>query len=145
MKLSKAVEMLEEDRGLVFMGVIKNGFFKGDYSILKCSPDGYIKIYNYKENGTPEKELRKEFNGMITIEREWKLMQKSVTWNDILACDENCKVDHPLINNSNFEEEILLQLQGFNSFDGVMYALSNNLNDEKLKEVIMNGKWYLEQ
>lgn len=81
----------------------------------------------------------------INIDDKWTLIEQSVTWEEIMARNENCRVEHEIINESNFDEEYFQELQEFNSFDKVIYILSNNLDDKQLKAIIKEGKWYLEQ
>ena len=66
--------------------------------------------------------------------RKFKLKQYPVTFEEVLNSDKRCRIEHEILNN--WEDYV--------SFGWLMITLAKDLKENELKEVIKNGKWYLE-
>lgn len=81
----------------------------------------------------------------ISNKNKFKLKQQPVTFEEVLNSDKMCKVEHELID----KNEIYSKMDGFTR-DGytlitnLFKSMSDHLYTEEFREVIKNGKWYLE-
>lgn len=95
-------------------------------------------------------------NNNLKLEAKWELIQESVTFEEVLNSDKECRVEHEILNDlrkeycldEDFDAQYLIEelniLEVFLPFTDCMYHLANLLNEIQLKEVIKNGRWYLE-
>lgn len=65
-------------------------------------------------------------------------IQKSVSFMEVVESEKECRVEHKLTVNYRLYNE-------FNSFQDVMYILSVDFKSEQLREIITEGKWYIEE
>lgn len=115
-KIYEALKMLEENKNLKF---------KNKHNEIMEYKQNCVRIFKDNKNI--------EFYGFV-LEDEWELIKQPVTFEEVLNSDKRCKVEHELLDDENEYE----------TFDNLMYFLSNSLFEKELKEIIKNGKWYLE-
>lgn len=84
----------------------------------------------------------KGIDGNITLNDKWILIQQPTSFVKVLKSEKRVKVEH----------EIMLgliplepRLKDYERFSMLMMFLSKHLASDKLKEVILNGKWYIEE
>lgn len=70
-------------------------------------------------------------------------IHKFVTFDEVLKSDKRCRVEHELVNKINNDE--YGYFDKYRTFDICIWNLTQELNSEKLKKVITEGKWYLEE
>lgn len=69
--------------------------------------------------------------------RLFSLKQQPVTFEEVLNSDKRCRVEYAFDNGIEVETE-------YDDFDIITCELSTDFEAEQLKEIIKNGKWYLE-
>lgn len=70
------------------------------------------------------------------LEAVYELKQQPVTFEEVLNSDKKCMVEHEKLTHETFKEYV--------DFDVLMNRLSRTFFEVQLKEIIKNGKWYLE-
>ena len=68
--------------------------------------------------------------------RKFKLKQQPVTLEEVLNSDKRCKVEHELLKDKYYSL--------YDEFDFILVEISSNFKTKETKEIIKNGKWYLE-
>lgn len=138
-KTSEVIKMLEDNNNLVFKSI---GYI--NETILKFN--GCIRFYDSNNKNVQRHGIS---NCM------WELVQESVTFQEVLNSNKLCRVEHELINeplkeNCYCGEKLISEEYDkfkrgkYIEFGLLFMVLSWILSDEDLKEVIKNGKWYLE-
>ena len=79
----------------------------------------------------------------IGLDEEWVLVQKPVNFMDAVNSCNNIRVEHEYI--SNLIKEGYGCLKDYMNIIGIMAIFSENFDECDLKEVILNGKWYIEK
>ena len=123
-KIYEVLKMIEKDKSLVFTDNIYDVFYDKEYEVVR-----------FKNKAKETLNLKG-----IGFSQVFYLVEKSVTFEEVLNSNKLCKVKHDLIK-KRFDTS---DSTTYELFDEIIAFLSNNLNDKELKEVIKNGKWYLE-
>lgn len=135
MKLSKAIEMLENNNKLKFRSNKRDN--DGSYSEISCKKSEYIYVTNYEKNGKKEIGERTDFNGMICNKMNWELIEEPMTFEELLKA-------------KNVENKFIrVEYKGFKTcYDSLKYTmkyLSENTTSCELLEIINNGSWYIKE
>lgn len=75
-------------------------------------------------------------------------VQEPVSFMDAVNSDKRCRVEHKLIDgyySIHTSQPFGKYLYDYHKLYIHMHALSEVFNDEKFKDIIKNGKWYLEE
>ncbi|WP_243187077.1 hypothetical protein [Clostridium botulinum] len=132
--------MLAEDPKLKFEGKALNKLTK----ILSVNEHGILKC------------LQNKMEISIFAEEMWTLVEEPVSLMEMLNSDGKCRVEHELID-KNLQDEISttdeITLKDYENLKANKYMPLHNLmsvlpwilNSQNFKEVIKNGKWYLEE
>lgn len=73
----------------------------------------------------------------ITIAAKFRKIPQAVRFMDVVDSDKKCRVEHELVDNVKYEKE-------YHDFHEVMRNMLTWYNNDELKTVIKDGKWYLE-
>ncbi|APM39437.1 hypothetical protein [Clostridium kluyveri] len=77
----------------------------------------------------------------LRLDGKWKEVQGPVTFMEAVESDGRVKVEHVLLSKlTKCRESTLKQ---YNPLCDLMYLLGRELLSSELKEVILNGKWYI--
>ena len=78
----------------------------------------------------------------------YEIVQKSVTFDEVVNSDKRCRVEHKLIDvyySIHTSQPFGKYLYEYHKLYLHIHALSEVFDDEEFKEIIKNGKWYLEE
>ena len=78
----------------------------------------------------------------------YEIVEKSVTFMEAVNSDKRCRVEHKLIDgyySIHTNQPFGKYLYDYHKLYLHMHALSEVFDNEKFKEIIKNGKWYLEE
>lgn len=136
-------KMLEEDKTLKFMTIRKDSYRKE----LSASQNDKYSYFYYKAYGKDNKVIDYSkgsgtFSGNIRLDEVWVLIKKPVTFIEALQSGKKIKVEHEII--SRLHSSKRCELEVFSYSDNVISRLAGNLVSRDLTEVILNGKWYVE-
>lgn len=125
-ELEEAIKMLKENNKLEFeINRINNS------SVLFIDVAGRLKCED-KKSGSDD---------YILAADKWKLIQQPVTFMEAVKSTKRVKVEHEYI--SNLIRRGHDSLKNYMPFAGLMSLLSDYLVSSDLKQVILNGKWYI--
>lgn len=91
----------------------------------------------------------------VDLDSEWELVKQPVTFEEVLNSDKKCRVEHELID-SGLDDEITsndnVTLEDYQTLKEGNYMELHNLisvlpwilSNEEFKQVLKEGKWYLE-
>ncbi|APM40578.1 hypothetical protein [Clostridium kluyveri] len=127
--LSEAIQMLEKNRKLEF----KQYTDVDGVVFLKLNDRGWLVSRNAHGDEI-----------IIDIEGKWELVQKPVTFMEALESGKWVKVEHEIIQPERFLSDYG-DTTYWNSIDRLLYILSNSLGAAELREVILEGKWYIKE
>lgn len=119
-KTYEALKMIEENKKLKFT----NGYVIMRFNNIFDT----ISFYDAKNENEAVSLLNINING------EWKLIKQSVTFEEVLNSNKRCKIEH----------ELLHEKLEYQPFDNLMYYLSNTYYENDFKQILIEGKWYLE-
>ena len=75
----------------------------------------------------------------ISLDREWEEVKEPVDFMDALRSGKKVMIKHQDIDGGlNYMSET------YNEIDDVMYNISNYFTAEGVREILLNGKWYIE-
>lgn len=66
-------------------------------------------------------------------------MKKPVTFIDVLRSNKKVMIKH-----QDIDGELSYMSETYNEIDDVMYNISNYFTAEGVREILLNGKWYIE-
>ncbi|UZQ49809.1 hypothetical protein [Clostridium kluyveri] len=127
--LSEAIQMLEKNRKLEF----KQYTDVDGVVFLKLNDRGWLVSRNAHGEGM-----------IIGVDGKWELVQKPVTFMEALESGKWVKVEHEIIQPERFLSSYR-DTTNWNSIDRLLYILSNSLGAAELREVILEGKWYIKE
>uniref|UniRef100_UPI000A911BFE hypothetical protein n=1 Tax=Clostridium sp. ATCC 25772 TaxID=1676991 RepID=UPI000A911BFE len=137
--LWEVIKMLEENNELKF---------KNDRHVIGSSELGFLKLIETTYS-------KKQLEGNINLASEWELARNPVTFEEVLNSNKKCRVEHELID-SGLDDEITsndnVTLEDYQTLKEGNYMELHNLisvlpwilSNEEFKQVIKEGKWYLE-
>ncbi len=82
---------------------------------------------------------------------EWTLVPQPVSFMDVVNSKKLVRVEHCYVDsfgscNEENNELIEKMIEGeFIEFDRLIYIISNSSNAEELRDILLNGKWYIEE
>ncbi|GAA0115248.1 hypothetical protein [Clostridium senegalense] len=159
--LNKEYELLDSKHGYKI---------KDDFNIIRTCPKSWFSIVKEKESDNMEKTFKeviqdkvvghvwkqiskssmvdrieiKEYGPRIYLRENrksigfrdtiFKLIKQPVTFEEVLNSEKRCKVEHELLHEQ-FEYQPL---------DNLMYYLSYSYYENDFKQILKEGKWYLE-
>ncbi|OOM81640.1 hypothetical protein CLPUN_10290 [Clostridium puniceum] len=123
MKLYTIQEVFEEAIGTEFEVV-------GNMKTIKVADGVQGRILCWS-NG--EKALLSE----VTIAAKFIKIPKPVSFMDVVNSDKKCRIEHELVDNEIYEKE-------YHDFREVIRVMTTWYSTKELKQVIREGKWYLE-
>ncbi|WP_346884350.1 hypothetical protein [Clostridium sp. UBA4395] len=138
-KLWEVVKMMAENKDLEFTN--------GSSTIGLCNY-GFLEM---KET----RYYKRTLDENIDIDSEWELVQKPVTFNEVLNSGRKCRVEHELMDALTEDEcctsEALIKsinkdiCEGkYLLFGSLFLVLSWRFATYEVKRIIKEGKWYLE-
>ncbi len=134
MKIYEVMKELHENKNKVarniFTATDGNGYYE-----MRIEKNRYI-INAFDENG--ERLNSHNYSHLIDTEKEWEIIEKLVTFEEVLNSNKKCRVEHLFLIENEFD------IKRFDTFDSLMFDLSDITNSYELKDIIKNGKWYLE-
>ena len=72
-------------------------------------------------------------------DREWEEVKEPVTFMEAVESGKRIRVEHKLVNDSD-----IWNLIDLTSLDCLIYTLGEKYNAIEVKDIIENGKWYIE-
>jgi len=136
-KLWEVIKMMAEDKSKVFrcLELENELMWKDDYLLFENGNE--LILNNY------------------AMDYEWKLVKRAVTFEEVLNSNKKCRVEHELID-SGLDDEITsndnVTLEDYQTLKEGNYMELHNLisvlpwilSNEEFKQVLKEGKWYLE-
>lgn len=133
MKIYEVMKELHENKNKVARHTLKDesGYlelkiFENNYKITLFNKDGGIRMLEYT------------FKDMIDAEKEWEIIQKPVTFEEVLSNDKLCRIEHELLNGLPIQTE-------FMNFRDIIKFISENFFSSTIKQIFKEGKWYLQE
>lgn len=105
------------------------------------------KVYVYVNNDkrlTYEDDDKPISNYIDIINAKFIPIQKSVTFFEAYNSKKKVKVNHDLIKDS-YDPEIITIRDNYNSIDETLYRLIEKFKENNFRDIIDNGKWYIEE
>lgn len=101
-----------------------------------CKESGYVIKTIYKSEGGFRFNNNEpmDFCGINNMQRFVKV-EKPVSFDDVLKSDKKCRVEHDLV----------ISTKEYEDFDILIADISNVRDAQELKDIMLNGKWYLEE
>lgn len=127
-ELDEAIKMLKENPKLSFQTQTM-----GDKSILYRDKEGVLRCEN-KRNRT---------ESHIYFNEKWELIQQPISFMEAVKSEKRVKLEHVILTKLTKCRETTLK--EYKSLPDLMYLLGRELLSEELREVILNGKWYIEE
>lgn len=78
-------------------------------------------------------------HNFIGITDEWEEVKDPVTFIDALKSGKRVMIKH-----QDLDGELSYMSEIYNEIDDVMYNISNYFTAEGVREILLNGKWYIE-
>lgn len=75
----------------------------------------------------------------VDLGREWEEVKQPVDFMTAVKSGKRIRIEHDLVNEFGVED-----LTHFSSIDCLLYALGEDYNAKEVKDIIVNGKWYIE-
>lgn len=100
-------------------------------SIIGRDESGLI---DWFKNGVPEGTY---FNIQNTLDWEWEEIKEPVSFMEAVESGKLLKVNHEIIVKTKY-------LETFNLLDGLINELSRDFSHSEMRDIILNGKWYIE-
>lgn len=75
----------------------------------------------------------------ITIHDEWEEVKEPVSFMEAVKSDKRIRVEHKLVNDSDIGDLIT-----FTPLDCLICALGEEYNKYEVKDILLNGEWYIE-
>ena len=125
-KIYEVLKLIEEDTTLEF---------QNEHGEIMKYKNGCVRCFKSNKN--------LELYG-FSIADKWELIKQPVTFEEVLNSNKRCKVKHDLIKERFNVDGCSSYETSYETLDVLISFLSNSLDDKDLKEVIKNGKWYLE-
>lgn len=75
----------------------------------------------------------------LRIADEWQEVKKPVDFMTAVKSGKRVKVEHPLVNDTDN-----YALIDYTNISGFLYSLGNNFYSEDVRDIIQNGKFYIE-
>jgi hypothetical protein len=123
-KLYKLEEVLEMEG---------SEFTARDGSPVKCI-NGVLNVY-----------CRKKYEACgvsrFWLDNEYKLVKKPVTFEDVLNSNKRCRIEHERLAKDFYKDYDYAYLE----FSTYLQVLLNKYNSCELKDILKEGKWYLEE
>lgn len=111
---------------------------RSGYMEITIDEMNYYQLTVFDGDGKVSK-FRNQFNGMVDTYKEWEKIKEPVTFEEVINSDKLCRVEHPFLIENEFDIKI------FKTFDELMFGISNITNAHEMREIIKNGKWYLQE
>jgi hypothetical protein len=134
-KTWEVIKMLTENNKLKFRTV-------DNYTLAN---NGYGLLQAYSNAG---KQI--DWSGNIQLKDEWTLVQQPVSFMEVLKSTKAIRVEDEFINTleaNECDKEFLDDLlRGeFKTLDDLLYYLSFYADEKELRDILLNGKWYIEE
>ncbi|MDF2800812.1 MAG: hypothetical protein K0S61_715 [Anaerocolumna sp.] len=134
-KTWEVVKMLTETNNLIFKTVDNYRLSSNKYGLLKA----------YSNTG---KEI--EWSGNINLEDAWTLVQEPVSFIEAVKSTKAVRVEHEFITKlepSSSDKRFFNDLINgkFFDIDNLIYNVSEYADAEPLRDILLNGKWYVEE
>lgn len=98
---------------------------KSDGFVIEITPDGTL----YWDSG----------HRFLNINDEWEEVKDPVTFIDALKSGKRVMIKH-----QDLDGELSYMSETYNDIDDVMYNISNYFTAEGVREILLNGEWYIE-
>jgi hypothetical protein len=137
-KLSEAIAKLEENPKLEFTS---DG---ATLYIDQSAGFGYVEVKFDEVLGL------ENWNGNIYFDMEWTLIPQPVSFMEVLKSTKAVRVEHKSVTNIPASKLEINTIQRMNNgeyvlLDDLMYYLSYKFEPEELRDILLNGKWYIEE
>ena len=73
------------------------------------------------------------------LEKEWEEVKEPVSFIDVLRSGKKVMIKH-----QDIDGELSYMSETYNDIDDVMYNISNYFTAEGVREILLNGEWYIE-
>ncbi len=73
------------------------------------------------------------------LKQEWEEVKEPVTFIDALRSDKKVMIKH-----QDLDGELRYMSETYNDIDDVMYNISSYFTAEGVREILLNGEWYIE-
>lgn len=146
-------EVYNEEEGTEFKVKYEKGNYnKSTVKVAEKEKEFLINRTKLVWNNGEDIQMKEEF-----VTAKFIKVQLSVSFNDVINSSKRCRVEHKNVNiilenkNITFDKDMIaenfraMQKDEYIDFDKVMLVLSRYLGSRLLKQVITEGKWYLER
>lgn len=152
MKEYSLFEVYNEDEGTEFKVKYEKGNYnKSTIKVVEKEKEFLINRTKLVWNNGEDIQMKEEF-----VTAKFIKVQESVSFKDVINSSKKCRVEHKnvseILNNKDitFDKHMIaesfraMKKDEFIAFDDVMLVLSRYLGATLLKQVIAEGRWYLE-